>query len=68
MDLVIEPHVRDRHAVLGEGPCLVRADSGCGAQGLYSLQVFHKAVLPGHALGSQCQTHLQGAQGQANYR
>lgn len=65
MDLVVKPHVGNRHTVLGEGPCLVRADGGRGAQGLYSLQVFHQAVLPSHALGSQRQAHLGAGKLQA---
>ena len=55
----VKPHVGNSHAVLGQGSCLVRADGGGGAQGFHSLQVLHQAVLAGHALGCQRQTHLQ---------
>ena len=58
MDLIVEPHVGDGHAVLGEGTSLVGADGGCGSQSLHRLQVLHQAVLPSHALGCQGQTHL----------
>merc|ERR1719336_3460893 len=56
-DLVVEPHVRDGHPVLGEGASLVRADARGGAEGLDSLQVLHQAVLGGHPLGSEGETH-----------
>ena len=59
VDLVVEPHVGHGHPVLGEGAGLVGADGGGGAQGLHSLQVLYQAVLLGHALGGQGQTHLQ---------
>ena len=55
----IKPHVGNSHAVLGQGSCLVGADGGGGAQGFHSFQVLHQAVLAGHALGRQRQTHLQ---------
>merc|ERR1719336_2872195 len=56
-DLVVEPHVRDSHPVLGEGASLVRADARGGAEGLDSLQVLHQAVLGGHPLGGEGETH-----------
>merc|ERR1719336_712712 len=56
-DLVVEPHVCDGHPVLGEGASLVRADARGGAEGLDSLQVLHQAVLGGHPLGGQGETH-----------
>ena len=59
VDLVVEPHVGHGHPVLGQGAGLVGADGGGGAQGLHGLQVLHQAVLLGHALGGQGQTHLQ---------
>ena len=59
VDLVVEPHVGHGHPVLGEGAGLVGADGGGGAQGLHGLQVLHQAVLLGHALSGQRQTHLQ---------
>jgi hypothetical protein len=56
-DLVVEPHVSDSHSVLGEGSCLVRADGGGGSQGLDGFQVLDQAILGGHALGGERQTH-----------
>lgn len=58
MDLVVKPHVGYGHAVLGQCARLVGADGGGGAQSLYGLQVLHQAVLLGHSLGSESQTHL----------
>lgn len=58
MDLVVKPHVGHGHAVLRQGSSLIRANGGRGAQGLYSLQIFHQAILPSHALRCQGQTHL----------
>ncbi len=60
VDLVVEPHVGHSHAVLGQRARLVRADGGGGAESLYGLQVLHQAVLLGHSLGSESQTHLGG--------
>lgn len=65
MDLIVKPHMRNSHAVLSQGPCLVRADGGSGAQGFDSFQVLNQAVLASHALGSQRQTHLGGGPGLA---
>ena len=58
VDLVVEPHVRDSHAVLRESPGLVGADDGGGAEGLDTLEVLHQAVLLRHALGRQRQDDL----------
>jgi len=58
VDLVVEPHVGHGHAVLGQRARLVGADGGGGAESLYGLQVLHQAVLLGHSLGSESQTHL----------
>ena len=60
MDLVVEPHVGHRHAVLGQRARLVGADGGGGAESLHGLQVLHQAVLLGHSLGSESQAHLRG--------
>lgn len=60
MDLIVEPHVGHGHAVLGQRARLVRADGGGGAQSLHGLQVLYQAVLLGHPLGSESQTHLGG--------
>ena len=59
MDLVVKPHVGHGHAVLGQGAGLIGADSGSGSQGLHGFQVLHQAVLLGHTLGGQGQTHLR---------
>ena len=59
VDLVVEPHVGHGHPVLGQGAGLVGADGGGGAQRLHSFQVLHQAVLLGHTLSSQGQTHLE---------
>lgn len=59
MDLIVEPHVGDSHAVLRQGAGFIRADGGGGPQSLHSLQILHQAVLPGHALGREGQTHLR---------
>ena len=64
MDLIVEPHVGDGHAVLGEGTSRVGADGGCGSQSLHRLQVLHQAVLPSHALGCQGQAHLRPGGGE----
>lgn len=56
-DLVVEPHVSDSHSVLGEGAGLVGADGGGGSQSLDGFQVLDQAILGGHALGGECQTH-----------
>ncbi len=61
MDLIVEPHVGDSHAVLRQGAGFIRADGGCGSQCLHSLQILHQAVLTGHALGRERQTHLRDA-------
>ena len=59
VDLVVEPHVGHRHAVLGQGAGLVRADSGGRAQCLHGFKVLHQAVLLGHALGRQGEAYLR---------
>merc|ERR1719341_1773209 len=59
-DLVVEPHVRHGHPVLGEGARLVGADAGGGAEGLDGLQVLHEAVLARHPLGGQRQADGDG--------
>jgi len=51
MNLIVKPHVRNRHAILCQRACFVRTDSGCGAQGFHSFQVLHQAVLTSHTLG-----------------
>jgi len=61
-DLVVEPHVSDSHSVLSQGSSLVGADGGGGSQSFDGFQVLDQAVLGGHALGSECQTHLNGRQ------
>ena len=58
MDLVVKPHVGHSHPVLGQGASLVGADGGGGTKGLHSFKVLYQAVLLGHTLGSQSQTHL----------
>ena len=50
-DAVVEPHVSDRHSVLGQGSRLVRADGRRGAQRLHGLQVLHQTILAGHSFG-----------------
>lgn len=59
MDLIVKPHVGDSHAVLRQGAGFIRADGGGGSQSLHSLQILHQAVLTGHALGREGQTHLR---------
>jgi hypothetical protein len=49
-DLVVD-------SVLGEGAGLVRADGGGGSQSLDGFQVLDQAILGGHALGGERQTH-----------
>lgn len=63
MDLIVEPHVGYSHAVLGQRARLVGADGGGGAERLHGLQVLYQAVLLGHSLGSESQTHLGGGGG-----
>ena len=58
-DLIIEPHVRDRHAVLRQCAILVWADCRSRAQSFYRLEVLHQTVLACHSLSSQRQTHLE---------
>ena len=57
---IAEPHVRHGHPVLSEGPCLVRANGGCRAESLHSLEILDEAVLGGHSLCSQSQAHRDG--------
>jgi len=57
-DLIIEPHVSDGHAVLGQRAGLVRADRRRGAQSLHRFQVLHQTVLARHSFGCQSQAHL----------
>ena len=52
----------DGHPVLGERASLVRADGGRRAEGLDGLQVLDQAVLAGHALGRQSETHGDGSE------
>merc|ERR1719188_213732 len=61
-NLVVKPHVSNGHSVLGQGSGLVRADGGGGAEGLHGLQVLDQAVLGGHPLGGQGETHGDGGQ------
>lgn len=61
MDLIVEPHVSDSHAVLRQRSGFIRADGGSGSQSLHSLQILHQAVLTGHSLGCEGQTHLRDA-------
>ena len=52
-DLPVEPHVGDRHAVLGQGSGFVGANGRSRPQGLDSFQVLDQTVLASHALGRQ---------------
>ena len=58
MNDVVEPQVRDGHAVLRQRARLVRADRRRRAQGLDCLEVLHQTVLGRHAARSTGQTHL----------
>lgn len=60
MDLIIEPHMSDGHAVLCQGSSLIWADGGSGAQSLDSFKVLHQAVLSSHAFSCEGQTYLHG--------
>lgn len=51
MNLIVKPHVCNRHAVLCQSACFVRTNSRCGTQGFHSFQILHQAVLTSHALG-----------------
>ena len=50
-----QPQLLDRHAVLGEGARLVRADDSGAAQSLHGGQLFHDSAPLGHAAYSQSQ-------------
>jgi hypothetical protein len=52
-DLAVNEHLGERHAVLRERSGLVGADAGCGAEGLDGLEILHKHVFLGHALGGE---------------
>ena len=65
-DLIVEPHVSDSHAVLGQSSGLIRADGRSGSKGLDGFQVLDQAVLAGHALGRKRQT--DGDSGQKTFR
>lgn len=51
VDLVVEPHVSNSHAVLSQSSSFVGADGGCGTQSLNGLEILHQAVLTSHTLG-----------------
>lgn len=59
MNLIVEPHVSHRHAVLRQRAGLIGADGGSGSQSLHRLQVLHQAVLTSHTLGREGQTNLR---------
>ena len=58
-DVRVEPHVCHGHAVLCQRPSLVGTDRRRRTERLHGLEVLHQAVLTGHPLGRQRQTHLQ---------
>jgi len=58
-DLIIEPHVCDRHSVLRQCASLVWTDRRSRAQSFDRLEVLDETVLTCHSLRSQCQAHLQ---------
>ena len=57
-DVVVEPHVSDRHPVLSQRSGLVGANGRRGSQCFDRLQILDQAILLGHSLGSQRQTDL----------
>ena len=61
-DVVVEPHVGDSHAVLGEGARLIRADRRRRSQSFDGFQVLDQTVLAGHTFGRKSQTHRHGSQ------
>lgn len=56
-DMIVIPHVRNSHTILGQCTSLIRADSRRRSECLDGFQVLHQAVLLGHTLSRQGQAH-----------
>jgi len=64
--LIVEPHVSNRHPVLGQCASLVRADGRRRSEGLNRLQVLDQTVLLSHAFSGQGEA--DGDSGENSFR
>ena len=61
-DLIVEPHVRDGHTILGQSARFVGANGRGRAKRLDGLEILDQAILGGHALGREGQAHGDSGQ------